>query len=83
VSNIDHVVCTIWWQNRSITARHRQPSVTESAVMLPPKAGKHHVLNPTSFDRYRADQVEISAFASDPFKSEAIGWLDSELRAPS
>jgi hypothetical protein len=35
------------------------------------------------FECPKCDQVEISVFASDPFKSNATGWLDGELRAPS
>jgi hypothetical protein len=35
------------------------------------------------FECPRCDQVEISVIASDPFKSDAAGWLAGELRAPS
>jgi hypothetical protein len=35
------------------------------------------------FECPRCDQVEISVIASDPFKSDAAGWLAGELRAPN
>lgn len=35
------------------------------------------------FECPRCAQVEICVIASDPFKSKAAGWLDSELGAPS
>jgi hypothetical protein len=34
------------------------------------------------FECPKCDHVEISVIASDPFKSKAVGWLGSELRAP-
>jgi hypothetical protein len=35
------------------------------------------------FEFPRCDHVEISVIASDPFKSNAAGWLAGELRAPN
>jgi hypothetical protein len=34
------------------------------------------------FECPKCDQVELSVIASDPLKSNAIGWLAGELRAP-
>jgi len=35
------------------------------------------------FECPKCDQVEIRVIASDPLKSNAIGWLAGELRTPS
>jgi hypothetical protein len=35
------------------------------------------------FECPRCDQVELSVIASDPLKSNAVGWLAGELRAPN
>jgi hypothetical protein len=35
------------------------------------------------FECPKCDQVEISVIASDPFKSNAAGWLTGELGAPN
>jgi hypothetical protein len=35
------------------------------------------------FECPKCDQVEITVIASDPLKSNAMGWLTSELRSPS
>jgi hypothetical protein len=35
------------------------------------------------FECAKCDHVEISVIASDPFKSNATGWLTGELRAPN
>jgi hypothetical protein len=35
------------------------------------------------FECPRCDHVEISIIASDPLQSDALGWLDGELRAPN
>jgi hypothetical protein len=35
------------------------------------------------FECPRCDQVEMRVIASDPFKSNAVGWLAGELRAPN
>jgi hypothetical protein len=35
------------------------------------------------FECPRCDHVEISVTASDPFKSNATGWLAGELSAPN
>jgi hypothetical protein len=45
-------------------------------------------LGPTGFEHRlfecpKCDHVEMSVIASDPFKSNAAGWLAGELRAPS
>jgi hypothetical protein len=35
------------------------------------------------FECPKCDQVEIRVIASDPLKSNAVGWLVGELRAPN
>jgi hypothetical protein len=35
------------------------------------------------FECSKCDQVELSVIASDPLKSNAVGWLAGELRAPN
>jgi hypothetical protein len=35
------------------------------------------------FECPKCDQVEINVIASDPFKSNAAGWVAGELRAPN
>jgi hypothetical protein len=35
------------------------------------------------FECPKCDHVEIRVIASDPFKSEAVGWLNGDLRAPN
>jgi hypothetical protein len=35
------------------------------------------------FECPKCDHVEISVIASDPFASQAAGWLEGELRAPN
>lgn len=35
------------------------------------------------FECPQCDHVEIRVIASDPFKSEAAGWLSGELSAPN
>jgi hypothetical protein len=35
------------------------------------------------FECPKCDQVEINVTASDPMKSRAAGWLNSELTAPT
>jgi hypothetical protein len=102
--------------NGGITARHRQPSVTESSVTLPPQYRESTVSSteqfltaierprcprcqmrmmlervssgPIGFEHRlfecpRCDHVEISIIPSDPFKSNAAGWLTEELRVPN
>lgn len=35
------------------------------------------------FECPKCDQVEIRVIASDPLKSNAVGWLAGELRTPT
>jgi hypothetical protein len=35
------------------------------------------------FECPKCDHVEISVIASDPFKSNAVGWFAGELRTPN
>jgi Zn finger protein HypA/HybF involved in hydrogenase expression len=35
------------------------------------------------FECPKCDQVQLSVIASDPLKSNAVGWLAGELRAPN
>ena len=35
------------------------------------------------FECPKCDQVELRFIASDPLKSDAVGWLAGELRAPN
>jgi hypothetical protein len=35
------------------------------------------------FECPKCDHVEITVIASDPFKSNAAGWIAGELKAPN
>ena len=116
VSNIDQQRRLAMRHASSIAARHRQPSVTESLVTLPPEYRKSVVSStsqfltaierprcsrcqarmmlervssgPIGFERRlfecpKCDQVEMRVIASDPLKSNAVGWLTGELTAPN
>jgi hypothetical protein len=58
-------------------------SLCQTRMMLervsPGPVGFEHRL----FECPKCDQVELRFIASDPLKSDAVGWLAGELRAPN
>jgi predicted Zn finger-like uncharacterized protein len=57
---------------------HCQAKMMLERVSVGPTGFEHRV-----FECPKCNHVEISAIASDPFKSKAAGWLKGELRSPN